>query len=224
MLDKMEGRIMKAVVFDLDGTLVDSAPDIHAAVNRMLSDENSEPLDLATVTSFIGNGLPKLVERVIRARRLDLARHEALSGIVLDYYNKDSSALSVLYPNLIDALDGLKSAGYLMGVCTNKPVEPAERILSDFGLSGYFDVVVGGDSLPKRKPDPAPLQECARQLGVDLPIYVGDSEVDAATAKACAYPFGLFTLGYRKSPVEELDHRFAFADFSDLVANVLNAS
>lgn len=205
-----------ALVFDLDGTLVDSAPDITAAVNRMLAGEGQAALDLATVTSFVGKGLPHLVARVIDHLGLDMARHGALTATTLAEYNRAASALTRPYPGVIEALDLLKSQGAVMGICTNKPEEPARHVLADLGLAGFFDVVVGGDSLPTRKPDPQMLQASFAALP-DLPrLYVGDSEVDAETAQNAGIPFLLFTQGYRKRPVAELPHRAAFADYSAL--------
>jgi phosphoglycolate phosphatase len=204
------------LVFDLDGTLVDSAPDIHAAVARMLADEGRDPLDLATVISFIGLGLPKLVERVIRHCGMEMGDHARLVGITLGHYNAASSTLTRPYPGVVAALTALQQAGHQMAVCTNKPEAPAHAVLRDLGLAQFFAVVIGGDSLPVTKPDPAPLLACVTALGAGPTIYVGDSEVDAATAAAARLPFALFTEGYRKTPVKDLPHDAAFSDFHDL--------
>lgn len=201
------------VIFDLDGTLIDSAPDIHAAVARMLEAEGRPPLDIATVISFIGLGLPNLVERVIRHCGMDMGDHARLVAVTLGHYNKGSSTLTKVYPGVIAALTALQQAGHRMAICTNKPEAPARAVLRDLGLGVFFEVVVGGDSLPVKKPDPAPLHACITALGGGRTLYVGDSEVDAATAQAAQVPFALFTQGYRKTPVADLPHDVAFDDF-----------
>lgn len=207
---------MTAIVFDLDGTLIDSAPDIRAAANRMLEGEGQPPLDLATIISFIGNGLPKLVERVIGARGLDMADHDRLTGVTLDHYSRAASDLTVAYPGMAAALDRLRGVGHVLGICTNKPEAPARDILRDMDLARYFDAVIGGDSLAVKKPDPAPLRRTFEMLGKGPGLYVGDSEVDAETARNAGVPFLLFTEGYRKSPIAALPHRARFSDFADL--------
>lgn len=217
-----------AIVFDLDGTVIHSAPDIHAAVNAMLADESTaapdlEPLDLATVTSFIGNGVPKLVERVMRVRNLPADQHARLVSSMMRHYSAQNSALTRLFPGVLETLEGLKQQGYLLGICTNKPEAATHAVLRDFDLTALFDVVVGGDSLPQRKPDPAPLRAAfsglLAQRSADLPcLYVGDSEVDAATAENAGLPFALFTKGYRKQAVEDLPHVLAFDDWQTLPA------
>ncbi len=204
------------ILFDLDGTLIDSAPDIQAAANRMLAGEGVEPLDLPTITRFIGNGLPKLVERVMQARGLDGARHKMLTQVVLDQYNAGASSLTRVYPGVVQALQALADAGHRMAVCTNKPEAPARAVLADLGLAGFFPVVVGGDTLAVNKPDPAPALACLQALGGGQAVYVGDSEVDAATAQAASLPFYLFTEGYRKTSIAEMPYHAAFDDFADL--------
>lgn len=204
------------LIFDLDGTLIDSAPDIRSAVNRMLAGEGLGPLDLPTVTGFVGNGMPKLVERVMAATGISPGRHKELTRITLEHYNASPSALTRPYPDVPQALAALEAAGHRLAVCTNKPEAPARAILADLGLAGHFPVIVGGDTLAVRKPDPAPALECVKALGGGAAAFIGDSEVDAETAEAAGLPFYLFTEGYRKSPVPALPHRAAFSDFMAL--------
>lgn len=213
---------MAAVIFDLDGTLVDSAPDIHAAVNRMLADAGQAALPAQTVNGFIGNGVPALVARVLAAcgQEPDPARQAEWQAGFLRHYAADSTTLTQLYPGVTAALSALARDGHQLALCTNKPELPARKILRAFGLAGLFPVVIGGDSLPQRKPDPAPLLAAA--CGLDGPVlFVGDSEVDAQTALAARVPFVLFTEGYRKAPVSALPHAARFARFSDLPALIV---
>ncbi len=209
-----------SIVFDLDGTLVDSAPDIAAAVNAMLADEGYESLDLATVISFVGNGLPHLVKLVIHHVGLDMARHAELSAATLAHYNRASAAQTVVYPGITEVLETLQARGIKMGLCTNKPETPAHHVLDALDLARFFDVVVGGDTLPQRKPDPAPLYAAFGALGATQQIYVGDSEVDAETAHRADIRFLLFTKGYRKTPVDQLPHQSAYDDSDGLLAAI----
>lgn len=208
---------MKAVIFDLDGTLVDSLPDIHAAVNRMLANEGQTSLNMATVQSFVGDGLPKLVERVMTRQSIDMSQFDRIAADVLAIYETATADLSRPYPGMVAALKDLQSQGYRMGVCSNKPRGPAVHLLMQMGLDGYFDVVIGGDSTAARKPHPLPLQETLKALGSDKVLYIGDSEIDAQTAVAAKIPFVLFTEGYRKRPVADIPHRYSFSDFGQLM-------
>ncbi len=216
------GRGPKAVAFDLDGTLVDSAPDLHAAATLFLAERGHGALDLATITSFVGNGVPVLVERLLE--RVGAAAGPAeLTAAVARFsaiYGAAPSARSRPYPGVAEALAALRGQGLALGVCTNKPAAPARRLLEDLGLAGFFAALVGGDSLAQRKPDPAPLRHLAAllQAGPDGVVYVGDSEVDAATAAAAAVPFVLFTEGYRKSPAAAIPHQASIAAFAELPA------
>lgn len=207
-----------AIVFDLDGTLVDSAPDIHANANRMLADIGAAPLSLSEVTGFIGNGIPNLVRLVMAARAIPAEQEDRMQAAMLAHYTAHPAELTAPFENVVDTLAALRDAGHRLGVCTNKYHAPSVQILDALDLSRFFDVVIGGDTLPVRKPDPAPLQAAYRALARPPLIYVGDSEVDAETARRAGLPFALFTRGYRKAPVAELPHTLAFDDFATLPA------
>jgi len=216
---------MKGIVFDLDGTLIDSAPDLHAAAAKMLDGEGKAALPLATIRSFIGNGVPRLVELAMGAADIPFteAEHTRLTEVFLGFYNAAPADLTTVFDGLEDVLVTLKAEGYVLGVCTNKPQAPAVAILDALGLAKYFDVVFGGDALPQRKPDPAPLHATFNEMGASDCLYVGDSEVDAETADRAGVPFAIFTEGYRKTPVEELVHNWAFSDFAELTPIIRGA-
>ena len=143
-------------------------------------------------------------------------QHARLVQAYMVHYDADPVTLTTLYPNLLTLLETLKTKGHRMAVCTNKPEAPARVILNMLGIEHFFDVVVGGDTLAVKKPNPEPLFECLKLMGVPSCLYVGDSEVDAETADRAALPMALFTKGYRKIPVSELPHDFAFDDFAAL--------
>jgi len=205
----------KAIVFDLDGTLIDSAPDLRAALNLVLSAEGAAPVTLAETIGFIGHGIPSLVHAARMARDLPADRQTAMTDAMFHHYLANPSTLTRPYPGVVAALDRLRGDGVRLGLCTNKALAPTLQILSALDLARWFDVVIGGDSLPQKKPDPAPLHAAFAGLG-DRWFFVGDSEVDARTALAAGVPFALFTQGYRKTPVADLPHRVAFDDWHAL--------
>ncbi len=214
------------VVFDLDGTLIDSAPDIHAAVNAVLRDVDVPPLTLDQIRGFIGGGVELLWHRIIVATHLLETEQRPLMAAFMARYSR-STALTRLYPGVIEALGVLADRGHPLGLCTNKPMQPTRAVLAHFGIEDLFATIIAGDSLPERKPHPAPLRAALAALGAepDAPkgIFVGDSEIDAETAEAVPVPLMLFTHGYRKTPVEQLPHFAAFDHFDALPALVEQA-
>lgn len=209
-----------ALVFDLDGTLVDSAPDLHVAANRMLADAGSEPLTLERLTGFIGHGIPNLVRSIMDDRAIPASRADEMNAAMLAHYTAAPATLTQPYEAVLDTLGALKDGGFRMGVCTNKLRAPSMSILEALDLLRFFDVVIGGDSLPEKKPDPAPLMAAFAALDAPPLLYVGDSEVDAEAARRAGVPFGLFLRGYRKTPAEDLPHLFTFDDFRVLPARI----
>ncbi|QBX34548.1 phosphoglycolate phosphatase [Paracoccus liaowanqingii] len=207
------------IVFDLDGTLIDSAPDIHACVNAVLREHGLPLLTLDRVRSFVGGGVEVLWTRVMAACAIDPVQRPALIAAFMTRYH-DATALTRLYPGALEALGLLADAGHPLGLCTNKPMAPTRVVLEHFGLSRLLPVVVGGDSLPQRKPDPAPLRLALAQLGAtgDRPraLYVGDSEFDAHCAAAVPVPFLIYSQGYRMTPIADLPHQAVFDRFDQL--------
>ncbi len=203
------------VVFDLDGTLVDSLPGIATAANTFLAEHGREPLPKSRIGSFVGRGENVFLERLMQAGGLDLARFHDVKPRFLEIYTV-ASRDTRLFPGVAEMLDGFRRAGVPLGLCTNKPSGPVGAVLQAVALEDAFGAVVAGDSLPARKPDPAPLRHVLDALGAGQGLYVGDSEVDAETAQRTGVPFALFTEGIRTTPVSEIPHDFAFDDFGDL--------
>ncbi|WP_171209318.1 MULTISPECIES: phosphoglycolate phosphatase [unclassified Ruegeria] len=206
-----------AVVFDLDGTLIDSLADLAQSVNRMLADVGHDPLPDETIKGFVGNGLPTLVERAMTHCAIPMDRHVELTQSTLAHYNAAPCEHTRCYPGVTGALTQLRDMGHVLAVCTNKPESPARHVLEALNLSPFFDVVTGGDTLPTRKPDPQHLLATYDAMDISGPlIFVGDSEVDAETGRRAGVPFLLFTEGYRKSPIEKLPHSASYNHSSNL--------
>lgn len=206
---------MARIVFDLDGTLIDSAPDIHGVANRLLSEEGAVSITLDEARDFIGNGASVFVSRMRAARGIPASAHDRLLARFVASYDT-AVTLTRPYPGVSQTLHGLRTAGHSLGICTNKPLRATRAVLAHLGLASDFATVWGGDSLSVHKPDPAPLHAAFAALGSGAQIYVGDSDVDAETAERAGVPFLLFTEGYRKSPVEALKHHAAFDHFAEL--------
>ncbi len=197
-----------AVVFDLDGTLVDSAPDLCALVNEMLAELGRPGLELAEVMPMIGDGSRALLERGLRASggvppTVDL---DALFAEFLRRYARLPVRPDQVYAGVVAALEELATAGVRLGVCTNKPQVPTDRLLTALGLARFFGAVIGGDALPVRKPDAGHLRAVLARLGVDTApaAMVGDSRTDLLTARAAGVPCVLLSCGYTPVPAREL--------------------
>lgn len=211
----------RPVIFDLDGTLVDSAPDIHACVNAVLRQHSYSPLSLDHVRGFIGGGVEALWHKIFAATGINPAQRQGMIAAFMTRYHR-ATALTRLYPDVELALGVLADRGHQLGICTNKPMAATEAVLQHFGIRHLFAAVVAGDTLPVKKPDPAPLRLACQQLGADPEapeaLYVGDSEIDADCAANLPVPFFLFTRGYRKTAVEKLPHHASFSEFEALPA------
>lgn len=212
---------MARIVFDLDGTLIDSAPDIHGIANRLLAAEGKPAISLAQARDFIGNGASVFVQKMRAANGIPDSEHDRLLSAFIAAYD-DAVHLTVPYPGVRETLEALRGQGHALGVCTNKPLRPTRAVLAHLGLDCFFDVVLGGDSLPVHKPNPAPLKAAFDALPDGREIYVGDSEVDAETARRAEVPFLLFSEGYRKTPVDQIPHRQAFSRFDQLTPLIDN--
>ncbi|SDY07168.1 HAD-IA family hydrolase [Citreimonas salinaria] len=210
------GRATVPVVFDLDGTLVDSLPGIAWAANTLLAERGHAPLPQARIGTFVGLGERVFLDRLIAAAGLDAADDAALMARLLDLY-RAAADRTTPFPGAREALQDLRDAGVPLGLCTNKPSGPLDAVLDALDLRGLFGAVVAGDTLPVRKPDPAPLHRAFDLLG-GLGLYVGDNGIDARTATSAGVPFWLFTEGIRHEPLADIPHDRAFDDFARLAA------
>ncbi len=218
------GSKFKAVVFDLDGTLVDSAPDLQAAINRMLALTGRQKLSVDAVTGMIGDGVPKLVERALEASGgiPDGDAVEMLAGSLskfIDEYDGRNAELTKPYPGVAETLAKLRKAGFAMAVCTNKPQAATMEILEAFDLARYFNAALGGDALEGiRKPDPKHLIATLDALGTAPAeaVMVGDHLNDLACARAAGSPAVLCSYGYSRVPVTELGADVVIDEFNKL--------
>lgn len=206
---------MKVIIFDLDGTLIDSAADIHLAASKVLAARGAAPITRDQARGFVGHGAGVFVQRMMAAVGLPTGQQPQILAEFLHYY-ESAVHLTTLYPGVLAALDQLAGDGWTMGLCTNKPLGPTRAVLAHFGLETRFAAIIGGDSLPQRKPAPEPLWACLAALGCKKALFVGDSEVDAEAAHAAGMKLALYTEGYRKTPVADLVPHASFADFAAL--------
>ena len=184
---------MRALIFDLDGTLIDSEPDLRAALNRLLADRGLSPLNAAAVRAMIGDGARMLVQRAFAAH--NRAAGPAEYAEFLEDYEANATVATVVYPGIEAALATLHTAGHKMAVCTNKPEQAARNVLQALGLAHFFAAVVGGDG-PYRKPDPRPLSQALAALNETDGIMIGDHQNDQTAAQALNLPFIHAAWGY----------------------------
>ena len=205
------------IVFDLDGTLIDSAPDIQSVAATILEPLGKQALTLDETRNFIGEGAAVFVRRMMAARDIDETRHSH-AALLQDFVAQYEFAVdrAVFYPGVLRVLAALKQAGCRLGLCTNKPELPARAVLRHMGLASTFDAVMAGGMINSRKPEPDMLLQTIQDLGGGPTLYVGDSEIDAQTASRAAVAFALYSEGYRKLPVSEMHHDWVFDDFDAL--------
>jgi phosphoglycolate phosphatase len=189
------------ILIDVDGTLVDSVPDLGYCVDEMMRRLGRPPHGEAAVRNWVGNGVERLVRRALIGAldgEPDEADFSRAYPIFLDLYAENTSKRSVLYPGVREGLDWLKAAGYPLGCVTNKAAQFTEPLLKDLGVYDRFDIVISGDSLPKKKPDPLPLLHAADYFGVAPTdsLMVGDSVSDVSAARAAGFSIVCMSYGY----------------------------
>ena len=191
------------LIFDLDGTLIDSVPDLASAVNEMLVTLKRNPFDEATIRFWVGNGAQTLVKRALSGSEvvdtaLDETRFNKALQIFLTAYAKHLSIHTCTYPHVRETLQLLKESGYTLAIVTNKPESFVLPLLEGLGIDDFFDYFVGGDSLSAKKPDPMPLLHVCERLKVTVEetVMIGDSKNDILAAKAAGMDAIAVTYGY----------------------------
>jgi phosphoglycolate phosphatase len=208
------------IVFDLDGTLVDTAPDLLDSLNHSLAAGGAQLTDTRGFHQFVGHGGRVMIERAYAAqkRMLDAVEHDRLFALFLDHYGENIPGRSEPYPGVPAALTRLAAAGYLLAVCTNKPEGFSKRLLEGVGLAGGFAAICGADSFAFRKPDPRHLLDTIAQAGGDphRAVMVGDSQTDIDTAKAARIPVIAVDFGYTDRHVREFEPSRIISHFDEL--------
>ena len=211
---------MRTVIFDLDGTLADTSIDLLAAANHCfrvmgLGDMLSHPDDAKIA---LRGGKRMLTEGLTRAGQFKEATVEEYYRVLLEAYREGIDTHTVMYPGAMDAVEALKTAGYGVGICTNKPEGLAELLMQRLGVRDAFAALVGADTLSVRKPDPAPLFEAARRSGgaPEHCVLIGDSDTDRNTSANAGVPSVLVTFGPAGPDMAALNPEALLHDYADL--------
>jgi len=191
----------KMILIDVDGTLVDSVPDLAYCVDEMMQAIGRAAYGETRVRDWVGNGVERLVRRALVGQLDGEPEEEEFQRaypIFLDLYAENTSKRSLLYPGIQEGLDWLKARNYTLGCVTNKAAQFTLPLLQDLGVHGYFGLVVAGDTLPKKKPDPLPLLHAAEHFGVSPAdsLMVGDSVSDVKAARAAGFNIVCMSYGY----------------------------
>ena len=210
------------MVFDLDGTLVDTAPDLQAHVNSVLEELGRPGIDLDEVRLLVGDGARTLLQRGLEATGgvpagIDL---DLLYARFLERYTAQPANKSTVHREVIEVLQGLQARGLRLGVCTNKAQAPTDRLLAALGLDRFFAAIVGGDAVPAKKPDAGHLRAVIERLGATpaSSVMVGDSGHDLQAARTLGVPCVLVSFGYTPVPARALGADRVIDRFGDLPA------
>ncbi|MDJ0614846.1 MAG: HAD-IA family hydrolase, partial [Rhizobiaceae bacterium] len=196
------------IIFDLDGTLAHTAPDLIGTLNRITAPHDLKPAKMADVGQIVGHGAKAMIARAfeLENKPLNERLHDELFEAFLEDYFQNLANETHLFDGVTDAMDGLSEKGFEFAVCTNKKHSMAVPLLEQLGVSDRFRAVTGGDSFEFRKPDARHLEETAKLAGheINKAIMIGDSETDINAAKNAGIPSVAVTFGYTNIPASEL--------------------
>lgn len=216
---------VRAVLFDLDGTLLDSIPDLSEACHRMMLELGRTPHDIEVIRTFVGKGMLNLVRRCLSEHGTATeAEMEAAVAAFQRHYAEVNGAATLLYDGVVPALQALRERGVAMACVTNKPTAFTGPLLTRMGLSDYFAVTVSGDTVAEKKPHPAPLHHACDLLGVraEQALMIGDSANDAQAARAAGMPVLLVTYGYSEGmPVDSIECDGLLSSLVDALPRIL---
>ena len=219
----LEARLYSAYLFDLDGTLIDTAPDIHAAANAALEAAGFAAIELALTRQFVGLGGRVLLRNALLSQgveSLDDVSSQALYHAFLSHYDQHIAVHSLPYDGVLETLDQLRSLGIPLAVITNKLEGLSDKLLREIGMRDYFGALIGLDSLSEHKPHPLPVLHVCEQFGVGVGevLFVGDSATDVSTARAAGCKVVCVEYGYNGgTPPDELGADQVIADFGELL-------
>jgi phosphoglycolate phosphatase len=214
---------MDLLIFDLDGTLIDSRLDLAQAVNATRLHMGMESLANEQVYSYVGNGAPVLVRRALGPGASDADVEKALA-FFLEYYRHHDLDHTVLYPGVKESLDRLRDAGKRMAVVTNKPIRMSRHILEGLSVAEHFFQVYGGNSFEQKKPHPRAVEALMQESGIgrDKTLVIGDSSVDVQTARNAGVPCAGVTYGFQPETLTDLPPEMLFDRMQDLADWLLN--
>jgi phosphoglycolate phosphatase len=215
---------LQAVIFDLDGTLIDSAPDITGAVNKLLTRYGRPTIGVEQVRGMVGDGAPILLRRAFAATgaEIDPLASDEIYQTFLDYYEQQPSSPDSIFPGVPETLDLLLARGLKLGLCTNKPERVTTEVLAQLNLARFFESVAGGDTLPVRKPDGGHVSWVMERLGAgkDGAVMVGDNHNDIAAARGAGIPVIAVSYGYPHFPTAEMGADAIIDHFTELPATL----
>lgn len=210
----------RTIVFDLDGTFLDTAPDLLASLNHVLASEGLITADPIQMRSYVGHGGREMIRRAFEARNTPLPEvlHDHLVDRFLEHYTAEIPGLSQPYQGAVECVKAFRAAGWKTAICTNKYQRLAAPLLEKLKLASLFDAICGSDAFAMRKPDPRHLTLTIEQVGgtPDNAVMVGDSETDIRTAQAANIPVIAVTFGYTPVPVSTFNPTIIIDDFAAL--------